>query len=290
MANTGYIINPYVQQVFTTGPNSGSTVSSSYIYTFDTSSSFTSSVFLGETFNYKELDIINCYISGVYVIPRFISSTVNNCSELPYKYNLRYNIQDTKINIPLIQVDYSLYSSFFTYNTQYISNSTDFENLSQITLSGSIIPLNKQQAVYFRLKNIYSGSFTSSYSGVLNAYCTQQTTVSNQNASSIGRCSTETMKITGTAFDEIRIQFSNINNGDSGYIFTIKNRTTNKTILSKNNVISISDLIILLPSNGILDLEFKMCANTGSGYVGMTFNIFDMEGNNIYNFYTQAIG
>jgi len=98
------------------------------------------------------------------------------------------------------------------------------------------------------------------------------------------------MTITGPAFDEIRIQFSNINNGDSGYIFTIRNRTTNKTILSKKNVISISDFVLLLPSNGILDLEFKLCANTGSGYVGITFNIFDGVGNNIYNFYTQAIG
>lgn len=165
MANTGYIINPKVIQVFTTGPNSGSIVSSSF--TIEFSGSFTSSLTCDTNFYNKIFDPINCPIDNFCVNPtinNIIPSSSCDDENFNYEYILNYNTNTPTSSQSIIE--YSLQSDF----SGEIGSSSLITNISQsmnydLLLSLITNPLNKYTPIYFRIKNICSGSIgSSSYS------------------------------------------------------------------------------------------------------------------------------
>jgi len=172
MANTGYIINPKVVQMFTTGPNSGTQVNSTFTASFDVSSSFTSSFLCETQYFYKELDYINCPVSGFCPIPDIKHVLNNDCNSYDYIYNIEYRINSTIVNTPSSSLEYCLNNSF-TGETGSISyNNTSNINFQTVNISSLIdLPLNQFTPVYFRLKNNCSGSINSTYSNIVSSSC-----------------------------------------------------------------------------------------------------------------------
>ena len=167
MANTGYIINPTVIQIFTTGPNSGSIVSSSF--TIEFSGSFTSSLLCNEIFNNKVFDPINCTIDNFCINPtinNILPSSSCNNEIFDYIYIIDYNTNTTSSTQTIIE--YSLQSDFSGEigSSSLITNTTQSMSY-ELPLNLNINPLNPQTPIYFRAKNICSGSISSSlYSSI----------------------------------------------------------------------------------------------------------------------------
>ena len=202
MANNGYKITPKIQQVFTTGPNSGSEVSSSFNIEFDVSSSFTSSIKCnGDLFNYRVFDPIECEIDNYCVSPSITNAVPTSCVINNYtsKYNISYNINNTTSSIPDGVIQYCLRSSFTNSDigSELILYTSSIDNI-QIDISDlDVLPLNAYTPVYFRIINNCSiFPFTSSYSNVFEAKCistppTQSVTypiILNKTAISHGLC------------------------------------------------------------------------------------------------------
>ena len=172
MANTGYIINPQVIQVFTSGPNSGSEVSSSYNINFDISSSFTSSNLCGNEYSYKLFNPLFCEIDNYCVYPTLVSSTPVYCDKnYNYTYSIQYLVNSSSISDSIME--YSL-DPTFTNNVGFLLllNQPDPNTIIVNISDGlSTLPLNGNTQVYFRMKNICGGSISSSYSNVISSSC-----------------------------------------------------------------------------------------------------------------------
>jgi hypothetical protein len=169
MPNTGYIINPKVIQIFTSGPNSGSEVTSSFNIEFNISSSFTSSFLCNNEYFYKIFDPLNCPIDNYCIEPFIISSNVLNPTTYDYLYNIEYNSSNITSSI----IEYSLSDTFTTETgSLYITNSIDPNNITiDISEGLNTLPINCNSIVYFRMKNICNVS-QSLYSNIVGTFCT----------------------------------------------------------------------------------------------------------------------
>lgn len=169
MANTGYKINPYLVQNFNSGPSSGSLVSSSYVITFDVSSSFTSSIVCNNNYEYKIFDPINCEVSSSCIPPTIIKLNPIGCDgSYNYNYNIKYQINDTISNIPDSLIEYSNSSTFISsstvsVNSQSISNTNSLMTASINISDMNNLPINGSTTIYFRLYNLCTVNGTSIY-------------------------------------------------------------------------------------------------------------------------------
>ena len=171
MANTGYIINPKVIQIFTSGPNSGSEVSSSYNIEFDVSSSFTSSIKCTNEFFYKIYNPTECVVDTGSYCPNIslINVSVVSCSNYNYQYEITYNPYGADIS----SVEFSVYPnlSHSVLGEILLNNpgiNTVIINISDV----GVLPLNGYSPVYFRMRNLCEGPIpSSSYSNVIQANC-----------------------------------------------------------------------------------------------------------------------
>jgi len=185
MANTGYKINPKVIQVFTTGPSSGSIVSSSFTTTFDSGSGFTSASLCNEYYYYKVYNPYDCAVVGLCIPPIIHTISVQNC-EIGYDYVYQFALEAGPDPVPNLRVEYSLNSDFSgevkgTTITDYVGStiapldvniSTGLTNRAETSSSGLIsLPLNQYDSVYFRAYSICSGSNSSSYSSIQEGKC-----------------------------------------------------------------------------------------------------------------------
>jgi len=173
MANTGYIINPSVIQIFTTGPNSGSVVNPSYSINFNLSSSFTSSFLCNTQYFYKIFDPENCPITGYCIAPTLLRAATPCGPDYDYVYNIRYALNGTTSSIPTSFIEYSLQSNFTGEIGISLITNTGSSMLVNVNISGTLenLPINGSSPVYFRVANQCSGSGNSSYSNVRSSSC-----------------------------------------------------------------------------------------------------------------------
>lgn len=187
MANTGYKINPQVIQIFTTGPNSGSIVSSSFTTTFDSGSGFLSSSICNQLFYNRIFDPYNCVVPSFCPPPTIYPINPQFCDG-SYNYVYQFALSAGSSSIPQIKVEYSLTSDFSgeikgTIVTDYtgdtiaplnINITNGITNRTEISASGlTTLPLNKYTSVYFRAYSICSGSNSSSYSNIQEGKCVE---------------------------------------------------------------------------------------------------------------------
>lgn len=171
MANSGYKINPYITQVFTTGPDSGSEVSSSYITTFDTGSGFISTSLCLINYFEKLEDQVNCPIPDNCIPPTLNMVENTDCpNSSNFIYNLSFNLNQTSSNVEYIIVEYSG-DGFNTSGstTTYISSGSDPYNIN--VDASSLNLLNNNAVVYFRSKTNCSSSGNSIYSNIISTNC-----------------------------------------------------------------------------------------------------------------------
>jgi hypothetical protein len=193
MANSGYISSSGINQVFTTGPYSGSIVTSSYssgstllgpTVTFyqafisgsgdDTSSATVNTIFPcsnsnNEIFQRYRYDPINCP-TGDCLPPIIISAAVRRCLiATDYRYYLFFDSGSTNAVYSTIQ--YSTVSDF-SFNTGSYAVTNSLNNYtSSIDVSNLSLLPTKTNPVYFRIFNSCSLGGTSSYSPVASASC-----------------------------------------------------------------------------------------------------------------------
>jgi len=179
--NTGYISSSGIQQNFTTGPYSGSLVTSSYS---------SGSILLGPTINTKQLftsgtvdSIIPCETTkynryyqdysicppGGCFAPVLVTATPLYCTtNWTSSYTVTYNSSSALASSTIIEYSYN--SNFSPKVTHSINNSspvmTPFSTLEDFGVFNS-----PDQIMYFRAYNSCSIGTTSSYSNVLTASC-----------------------------------------------------------------------------------------------------------------------
>jgi hypothetical protein len=195
MAKTGYVINKGIQQVFTSGPFSGSLVTSSYSLNdnlvgpiIDTKISFISGTLdtllpCSTTYTRYFLDPYNCPTSGCPQ-PIMLSAAVQNCESYDYKYEVTYNFISASTYVPTTKIEYST-DSTFTTNTGSVTYSNTSSIHLPINVSGlSPTPIATSN-VYFRAVNYCVGSISSSYSNIISASCISTTTCCTPTLNSI---------------------------------------------------------------------------------------------------------
>lgn len=282
MENTGYIINPYVKQVFTSGPSSGSIVSSSYVITFNTSSNFTSSILCGTIYEYKIFDTINCPITGFCISPTLLTASVVNCSDLNYNYLLTYNINGLTSSISSSVIEYSLNPSFTpSFQTTHY-NLTDYINTSSLSLNGDL-PLNKNQYVFFRIKNNCINSGSSLYSNALATKCTPYTS-SYVNVTNLN-CEESTFTINGLPNEVLTLQKFRVTI-DINYNYIIKDTDNNSVLYSNNqNSPNTENFPITLNSSGIRRISIKTCSNSNNIVCSnIKYRLFTVDNYTLANF------
>ena len=185
MANTGYISSSAINQVFTSGPYSGSFVTSSFS---------SGSTLNGPTLNYKQLfisgtieslapcatlpiysrvayDPIACPPGGC-AIPILTSAALSSSctATYDYKYNITYN--SSSIAALYTKIQYSTTADFSSNvaTSSFITNSNP--TIPPININNlPSLPSSNYTTVYFRAFNSCSVGTTSSYSNILSASC-----------------------------------------------------------------------------------------------------------------------
>jgi hypothetical protein len=184
MANNGYISSSGIDQVFTTGPYSGSIVTSSYssgstllgpaitYYQSFISGTIESIVPCTDSPNVYQryyYDPVNCFVGGC-LPPTITSAAVKFCNKAnDYNYFLFFD--SGSINAEYSTIEYSTVPDFSFNNgslvvTNSLSTYTSSINISDLPL----LPL-KSSPVYFRVFNSCSLGGTSSYSPIISASC-----------------------------------------------------------------------------------------------------------------------
>lgn len=180
MANNGYISSSGINQIFTTGPYTGSVVTSSYSTSdgilfgppIDFFQSFISGTIdeistCNDVFKRYYYDPINCP-PGDCLAPTALSATVANCTNYDYKYYFYFNSSSAAAEYSTIE--YSTFSDFSSNTGSLIvTNSVGYTNLINISNLG-LLPI-KTSNVYFRVFNSCSINGTSSYSNIVSASC-----------------------------------------------------------------------------------------------------------------------
>ena len=181
--NTGYVSSSGIQQNFTTGPYSGSIVTSSYSI---------GSTLYGPTVNYKQLfvsgtldDILSCGLGttwysrlkydatlcppGGCFAPILVTATPLNCTtNWTSSYTATYNSGSALATKTIIEYSYN--SSFSPKATHSIVNASP-TMLPFYTVDDFGTFNTPDQVMYFRAYNSCSIGTTSSYSNILTASC-----------------------------------------------------------------------------------------------------------------------
>ena len=184
MANTGYLTSSGIQQVFTTGPLSGSVVTSSYSI---------GSTFLGPTVDFKQsfisgtIDDITPCDNNIQIFQRYyleplcaecitpiLYSGTTSCDigDYDWIYNIDRGIIDSS-SIPYTVVYYSTSPTFTSNTGSYIQdNSLNNSNIS-INVSSSLTSptTTRITPVYFKAFNSCSADLSSSFSNTLSIFC-----------------------------------------------------------------------------------------------------------------------
>lgn len=174
MANNGNRINPKVVQYFTSGPNSGSLVSTDHDIIFDVGSSFTSSVVCNSTFNYRVFDPQKCTIPSYCISPTLLDVTPVNCgSTYDYKYRVKYNVNDTATNVPESRIEFCLNSNFTGEKDSIIIPNNNSSSITEYIVNINVLnvlPTNGESMVYFRVENACP-SLLSGFSNTIGSKC-----------------------------------------------------------------------------------------------------------------------
>ena len=191
MANTGYLTSSGIQQVFTTGPSSGSIVTSSYSV---------GSTFFGPTVDFKQSfisgtvdDIVPCSntpqvferyyldpLCAACITPILISGSTECIIDYNFNYFITRNSVDSS-SIPSTILYWST-SPDFSFNTGslFLDNSIDGENLIINVSSSLTTPIpNRSTPVYFKAYNSCSAVLSSSFSNTLTVFCSRSTPTSS---------------------------------------------------------------------------------------------------------------
>jgi hypothetical protein len=182
MANTGYITSSGIVQVFTSGPYSGSQVTSSYsdgsnlfgniINTFQSFNSGTVDIIIPcetnnpipglNVFERFYYDPISCPPDNVCIPPTIISVERNTCNDFdPSIYNIVYISSSISASSTLIE--YSLSSTFNITGSTILNNSNVTSSIN-VEING--FAPQASSVVYFRARNLCSTSSISNYSPI----------------------------------------------------------------------------------------------------------------------------
>ena len=188
MANTGYLTSSGIQQVFTTGPLSGSEVTSSYSV---------GSTFFGPTLNFKQ-QFISGVIDDIYpcsntpqiferyylepscasCITPILYSGTTFCED--FLYDFTYTIDRGIVNAsnsPYTVIYYSTSPTFTSNTGSYINNNNINSSSISINISSSLtspIP-SRITPIYFKAFNSCSAVLSSSFSNTLIVSCSKYT-------------------------------------------------------------------------------------------------------------------
>ena len=168
MANSGFIIHPFVSQVFTSGPSSGSEVSSSFNTTF--SGSYSSSLLCDNTFVYREEDFENCPVVGECPIPIYTAITKTICSP---SSNLTYGGSvPASVEATTLFVEYST-SATFASNIYTFSRSAASSGAFAVDLAIGLPspPVSNTTTIYSRAYYDCGGGNSGSYTATVSAVC-----------------------------------------------------------------------------------------------------------------------
>jgi hypothetical protein len=154
--STGYIINPFVKQVFTSGPNSGSLVEN---YEYELNDITSSLLLCTESFHYKEYRPDICDVSGsnICISPIIITGSYISGNE----FNITYNLYNNTSSI----MEYSLYkfgSIYESRSIELIDNNNQIIDVSDLNPQ----PINNS-FVFFRIKNECNNELQVSYTFIL---------------------------------------------------------------------------------------------------------------------------
>jgi hypothetical protein len=180
MANTGYITSSGIIQIFTTGPYSGSEVTSSYS---DGSTLFGGILNTFQPFISGDLDIITpcetdniipginsferfyydpavCPPDGICLAPTFTSAQRNTCiSSDPSTYNITWSSGSSTADYTIIE--YSIFSNFSSTGSVILDNS-NYTSSINVLING--FPPQSTSPIYFRAYNSCSNGSNSLYS------------------------------------------------------------------------------------------------------------------------------
>ena len=186
--NTGYISSSGIQQVFTTGPFSGSLVTSSYSNgsnLFGPKVNFTASFISGSSGDTGSINVLSfcntlpfiryyqdtasCPISGCFA-PTITSITPENCSVMGWESEYSITYDSASANSTYTIIEYGPYENFADYATHiYTNSSPTILPLNYYDDSGTSVQPN--DIMYFRAYNSCSNGSTSAYSEVVTAAC-----------------------------------------------------------------------------------------------------------------------
>jgi hypothetical protein len=182
--NTGYVSSSGIQQVFNSGPYSGSLVTSSYssgstlfgpILNFTQSfvSGTVDDIFkCGDPFYRYYQDTASCPISGCFA-PTLLTATPISCSDnWNTEYFITYNSASANSTYTIIEynpIDRD-FNSTLGLGTHIITNATPLTlPLNYFDDTGFLVQPN--EIMYFRAYNSCSNGATSSYSNIISASC-----------------------------------------------------------------------------------------------------------------------
>jgi len=212
MAKTGYLTSSGIQQVFNTGPLSGSVVTSSYSV---------GSTFFGPTVNFNQSfisgtidDIVPCDVNPQIFYRYYLDPLCAACitpilisgnTECIDNYNFNYFITRSSVNpidIPTTFIYWSTTPDFsFNTGSLVLDNTIDGENLI-INISSSLtspVP-NNSTPIYFRANNSCDLGLSSSFSNTLIISCNNSIPTSSY--------SNFTLEIENSFFGAFYIQYA----------------------------------------------------------------------------------
>ena len=181
MANNGYISSSGINQIFTTGPYSGSIITSSYsndstllgptitFYQPFISGTVDNIEVCDSTFERYYYDPINCPL-GDCLPPIALHASALYCKKYD-DYIYIFNFNSGSVAADYSTIEYSTTSDFSSNTgslvvTNSLANYTSSVNIGDLQL----LPL-KTTPVYFRVFNDCSISGTSSYSNIISTSC-----------------------------------------------------------------------------------------------------------------------
>jgi len=184
---TGYVSSSGIQQVFTSGPYSGSLVTSSYsdgINLFGPKLIFTQSFVSGTVDNITPcltsyyryyLNTTQCSPPSFCIAPTLLTASAVNCADQTNwtsSYTVTYNSSSNSSSYTVIQ--YSLLGDFKDFpggsTTKTITNPSS-GSLTINTVADTGIYTSPTSVIYFRAYNSCSNGATSSYSNTITASC-----------------------------------------------------------------------------------------------------------------------
>lgn len=251
MANTGYITSSGIVQIFTTGPYSGSEVTSSYS---DGSTLFGGILNIFQPFISGNIDIITpcetdniipginsferfyynpaiCPPDGICLAPTFTSAQRNTCiSSDPSTYNITWSSGSSTADYTIIE--YSTFSNFSSTGSIILDNSNYTSSIN--VLINGFAP-QSTSPIYFRAYNSCSNGSNSLYSQTVIANNCVITTPTYSNFTfNIVNQSGFTVETTNGTNNQNYFSVPNNSNGNS-YVFDTSTRSFNFKVASQFN-------------------------------------------------------